>query len=271
MSAWALMSFGKPSPHLFNFSPQRLAAIRTPYISWPVAIKSNTFLVASYQTTLYIEFPITVVVVYVAAVLSLNKKNRIRNNKPWAITMLPGFDLLLFAHNLSLTIFSSWVLINTYSLIKEVWPREWQYDTLSHSMLMLCKVDGNEILNRGSRPLDPFSLWDQGLSFLSWTFYLSKYYELLDTVILLSKGKECSPLQLFHHAGMILATWTCVRYATPPGLIGLVFNSGIHCLMVRGGLYSICLRKDTDQPLFSICTTLWPAFTFQSHASSNKP
>ena len=38
-------------------------------------------------------------------------------------------------------------------------------------------------------------------------FHLSKYYEFLDTVLLVAKRKPVIPLHLWHHASMPFVTW----------------------------------------------------------------
>ncbi|KAI8813367.1 GNS1/SUR4 family-domain-containing protein [Cladochytrium replicatum] len=62
----------------------------------------------------------------------------------------------------------------------------------------------------------------------SWLFYLSKYYEIMDTVILLVKGKRASLLQSYHHAGAIISM--CLGRETAIWIF-VVFNSFIHTLM----------------------------------------
>jgi hypothetical protein len=62
-------------------------------------------------------------------------------------------------------------------------------------------------------------------------FYLSKYWEFLDTAILILKGKKPSFLQEYHHAGMVLAMWAIVvsQEANAFWVVGL--NSAIHTIM----------------------------------------
>lgn len=60
---------------------------------------------------------------------------------------------------------------------------------------------------------------------------MSKYYELLDTFILLLKGKSSSFLQTFHHSGSILSLWTMVVTRIPGMWIFTFLNSFIHSLM----------------------------------------
>ncbi len=70
-----------------------------------------------------------------------------------------------------------------------------------------------------------------GVNFWVWNFYMSKYYELLDTAILLWKGKPSSFLQTFHHSGSIIGMWIMTTTHAPAGWIFVLFNSFIHTVM----------------------------------------
>lgn len=75
-------------------------------------------------------------------------------------------------------------------------------------------------------------LIDTGL--LPWTmyvYYLSKFPELLDTVILVLKKKPIIFLHWYHHSIVILMVWTWLQYNFVFGAFGLIFNSLIHVLM----------------------------------------
>jgi hypothetical protein len=76
------------------------------------------------------------------------------------------------------------------------------------------------------------SLWEAGGSYIGWLFYMSKFYEVIDTLIILARGKKSSTLQTYHHAGVIICGWATVLYESPLGAIGVVLNSAIHTLMV---------------------------------------
>ncbi|KAJ1558253.1 hypothetical protein HK405_014076, partial [Cladochytrium tenue] len=74
--------------------------------------------------------------------------------------------------------------------------------------------------------------WDAGgLGAWSWLFYLSKYYEVIDTAIILIKGRPSSQLQSYHHAGAILTMYLCVASRSTATWIFVVFNSAIHTVM----------------------------------------
>ena len=62
-------------------------------------------------------------------------------------------------------------------------------------------------------PTDVGRMWNQGLAYLGWIFYLSKFYEVLDTAIILAKGKKSSTLQTYHHAGAMMCMWAGIRYS----------------------------------------------------------
>lgn len=74
-------------------------------------------------------------------------------------------------------------------------------------------------------------MWNEGLAYYGWIFYLSKFYEVLDTFIILAKGKFSSTLQTYHHAGAMMSMWAGMRYMSAPIWIFCLFNSFIHALM----------------------------------------
>ncbi|KAJ3498664.1 hypothetical protein NLG97_g953 [Lecanicillium saksenae] len=74
-------------------------------------------------------------------------------------------------------------------------------------------------------------LWNEGLAYYGWIFYMSKFYEVLDTFIIIAKGKPSSTLQTYHHAGAMLSMWAGMRYMSAPIWLFVLFNSFIHALM----------------------------------------
>lgn len=84
----------------------------------------------------------------------------------------------------------------------------------------------------GPESTDVGRIWNEGLAFYGWLFYLSKFYEVVDTMIILAKGKKSSLLQTYHHAGAMLCMWAGIRYMSPPIWMFVLVNSGIHAIMV---------------------------------------
>ena len=79
---------------------------------------------------------------------------------------------------------------------------------------------------------DAGRIWNEGLAFYGWLFYISKFYEVVDTLIILVKGKKSSFLQMYHHAGAMMCMWAGIRYMAPPIWMFVLVNSGLHALMV---------------------------------------
>ena len=75
------------------------------------------------------------------------------------------------------------------------------------------------------------SLWNGGLGTLAWVFYLSKYYEVVDTIILIAKGKRPGLLQVYHHAGAVIAMHWLWLTKNPIVWAFVVLNSFIHTIM----------------------------------------
>jgi fatty acid elongase 3 len=52
------------------------------------------------------------------------------------------------------------------------------------------------------------TIWDGKLGYFTYIFYLSKFYELLDTVLLSLRKKKIISLQVWHHSTMLFVTWS---------------------------------------------------------------
>jgi hypothetical protein len=74
-------------------------------------------------------------------------------------------------------------------------------------------------------PLTPASEWWQVV------FYYSKYYEFVDTWIIVLMHKKPSFLQMFHHVGIIVTMHAGVVERIPSMQIGTAFNAAVHTAM----------------------------------------
>ena len=98
-------------------------------------------------------------------------------------------------------------------------------------------------------------LWNEGLGFWGWWFYLSKFYEVIDTLIIIMKGKRSATLQTYHHAGAMISMWAGIRYMSPPIWMFALVNSGIHTLMYT--YYTLSeVRIKVSKPLKQALTTM---------------
>ena len=121
------------------------------------------------------------------------------------------FRKIIALHNLSLAMFSAACAYNSWPIVIQHWLHR-------GFMATYCDMDG--------------TLWGEaGLGAWCTIFYISKYYEFLDTWILVLKGKEASFLQVYHHTGIVLAMWGGVASQSAWLLWVVLLNSVIHTVM----------------------------------------
>jgi hypothetical protein len=123
-----------------------------------------------------------------------------------------GFISAIAAHNFLLALFSGVVAWNTWPII---WQHHQQYGTFD----TYCDPHG--------------TLWQQPSDFGAWAliFYISKYYEFVDTWILILKQKPPSFLQIYHHTGIAFCMWVGVLSQSSWLKAVVLLNSVIHTLM----------------------------------------
>jgi len=146
--------------------------------------------------------------------------------------------LLTVLHNIILTVYSGATFY--YSATSSF---AYYTDVKANSDLytMLCDKKGE--------------VWHKfGLGFWISHFYLSKYYEFVDTWILHLNSKTPMLLQTYHHAGIVLLMWSfVVTNNTNCGLVVTVLNSFIHTLMYA---YFTAAALGHRSPLAKILTTM---------------
>lgn len=213
-----------------------------------------------YNTLLSAEVPITVALVYATIVTILNYANTKRDHKPWAISQTRAFRAFVIAHNVFLALFSAWTFIGLVNALRLSLDGATTEHGLVGAVDALCKINGprglgdavtfnastgawgftNRALKLAADNLpdttDIGRIWNEGLAFYGWFFYLSKFYEIFDTLIILAKGKKSSFLQTYHHAGAMMCMWAGIRYMAPPIWLFVLVNSFIHVLMVSQAL-----------------------------------
>ncbi|KAJ1888857.1 hypothetical protein LPJ66_008355 [Kickxella alabastrina] len=121
-----------------------------------------------------------------------------------------GLQKLIITHNLVLAVYSLWTFIDFSPAVL----RNIQQAGFKNGF---CDVEwtlrGDKLLMHG------------------FLFYLSKYYEFIDTMIILAKGRRATSLQTFHHSGAVVIMWMG-NFVHSPYLAFFVFeNSIIHTLM----------------------------------------
>ncbi|KAI9932267.1 hypothetical protein ASPWEDRAFT_68221 [Aspergillus wentii DTO 134E9] len=276
----ATVRVGLPPASLLSFPPSEnhaiLPAPQATEWTWQQPFNIPDSL---YTQMLDIRVPITIAGTYAVTVVLINRINKSRGYKPYAFSNTRLFKLFVILHNVFLAIYSMWTFAGMFQAFRNSMPGWNNQNGLVGITDSLCKANGprgygnaatyNSVTDQWSianpemklgegglpDPSDVGRLWNQGLGFLGWIFYLSKFYEVLDTAIILAKGKKSSTLQTYHHAGAMMCMWAGIRYMAPPIWIFTLVNSGIHALMYT--YYTLtALRIRVPQAIKQSLTTM---------------
>ena len=166
-----------------------------------------------------------------------------RGNKPYNVTLLFGY------HNLLMSLLS---LIMFVGCLIEVIRRTAHEASLSW---LICEP-------RGNPPTGSLYFW-------SYVYYLSKYYELLDTVFLALKGKldGWGGLNVYHHSVVVFMAWWWLEYAMSLQFYGLLFNTSVHVIMY----YYFYLRSVGQVPTWRSFITKYPHSAHTTHITHHLP
>lgn len=160
------------------------------------------------------------------------KKNGGQGNKLFEHSFLNYF---IFIHNLLLCIFSFACFINTFPIfVSLIWNKGWGQG--------ICAIKGESA-----------NMSVTGYGYWSYLFMLSKYYEVIDTYIVIAKGRRPINLQIYHHIGaMIGCSW--FHYDKSVGsFIFMVPNAFVHSIMYF--YYALSVLK-IKIPFKSLITSL---------------
>jgi len=245
-----------PPLSLFTFPPASLPEVLPPPVSVHTLARPFSISPKTYNNVLSVDYPITIALIYAISVAIVNKINKQRGNKPWAFSKSYAFFAFVILHNVFLAVYSAWTFFGMLNALRAAWPGWEGKNALAGAMDALCKIHGprglgnaatynstNSLwgvtnkamkLTTGGTPdtTDVGRIWNEGLGYYGWLFYLSKFYEVMDTAIILAKGKKSSLLQTFHHVGAMMCMWAGIRYMAPPIWMFVLVNSGVHALMV---------------------------------------
>lgn len=261
-----------PPLSLFTFPPASLPEVLSPPESHHTLAKPFTIDSTVYNDALSVNYPLTIAVIYATSVTIINRINKQRGNKPWAFSKSYIFFAFVILHNVILAVYSAWTFLGMLNAIRAAWPGWEGKDGVAGVVDAMCKIHGprglgnaatynstNSLWGVTSRDIklttggmpdttDVGRIWNEGLGYYGWLFYLSKFYEVMDTAIILAKGKKSSLLQTYHHAGAMMCMWAGIRYMAPPIWMFVLVNSGIHTLMVCWGPYSESVNQKLIHP-----------------------
>ena len=130
----------------------------------------------------------------------------------------PFIQNLTIIHSSILAVYSLWTFLGSTKIVLEYYSDHGLWGTL---------CDDDEVL------------WNaKGMGFWATHFYLSKFYEFIDTWIVLLKGREPIFLQTYHHAGIVICMWAMVITSNTSVLVCVVLNSFIHTIMYTYYVYA---------------------------------
>ena len=204
-----------------------------------------------------------------------NVVNRKRKYRAWWISKTRAFYAFTILHNIFLAIYSGVTCAAMVRALHVSVSTPVEEHGIPGTLDSLCKMSGprglgnaayfnpesniwetkNPKIHLGLNALPDTSdvgrIWNEGLGFWGWLFYLSKFCtfflsdlhrdrtlilvpkdEVVDTFIILLKGKRSATLQTYHHAGAMLCMWAGIRYMSPPIWMFVFINSAIHAMMV---------------------------------------
>ncbi|KAE8213567.1 hypothetical protein CF327_g2935 [Tilletia walkeri] len=121
----------------------------------------------------------------------------------------------IILHNAALTVYSAWTFVNVAPAAITFLYAGWLGAGLEGFKLAACSIPTNY----------------PHLARFVYFFYLSKYYEVIDSLILILKGKAIGQLQSYHHAGALICMWIAYRYQSQNVWVFTAWNSGVHTLM----------------------------------------
>lgn len=244
-----------PPSYFFQFPPSSEPQTLTPPISDTTLARPFNINPELYSSALNVAVPVSIAIIYATTVSILNRVNNRREHRPWPISKSLPFYFFVLVHNVLLATFSAWIFLGMANAFKNSWPGWSGPYRLAGAVDGLCKIHGPrgmgsaatygrdsgswgvtdktiQLLNGSPDSTDVGRIWNEGLAFYGWLFYVSKFYEIVDTFIILAKGKKSSLLQTYHHAGAMMCLWAGIRYMSPPIWMFVLINSGLHALMV---------------------------------------
>jgi len=201
-----------------------------------------------------VEYPPLGVIIYLLILFLLHR---------WMQTRPPirsiVLDKLLVLHNLFLWVLSVGMCVGfLVGLILRL--KVGDYD-------LLCDVAGNN-----SSGL----LW-----WISYIFYLSKFYELFDTIFIILKKNPLIFLHVWHHATVIFVCWVGITSTTTFTWMGGFTNSFVHSFMyyyyaVRANGGTVWWKKymttlQLVQFMFNISVLIYWFYLYFSYQYNNQP
>lgn len=149
-----------------------------------------------------------------------NRLKRKQQKKPSKVKW-NAITILIFIHNLFLCTFSLICFLRTFPIVFNLFTTH----GLTQGICMLKYEYG----------------MDKAFGYWGYLFYLSKYYEMIDSFIVIYKGRRPIALQVYHHMGAVIGCGWHFTDQSCGAYIFIVPNSFIHTIMY--GFYALSTIK----------------------------
>jgi hypothetical protein len=159
-----------------------------------------------------LRFPLWGLVFYLLSIqLLAPKSNQPRSSQSKCERKFGQTETVMFIHNVILAVFSFLTFINSTPIVYDTLTTYGLYDGLCEKL----KLAHDET---------SYGLW-------VYLFYLSKFYEFIDTWIVIARGRRPITLQVYHHCGAVIGMWLVLITKTSASFWFVVQNSFIHSIM----------------------------------------
>jgi hypothetical protein len=213
-----------------------------PFPPYPYAASSSLstlFPAWFHDWSLQAAVPITFALVYYTVAHTANHFQSGRDHTKGDASTARLLRFIVVAHNAFLCLYSLFTFLATAPVAVDLFVQGYRAAGRDGLNLALCSIPTDTPL---------LGRW-------VYLFYLSKYYEVVDSLILYLKGKRIGNLQSYHHAGALFSMWIAYRFQAQAVWVFVVFNSGVHTLMYAY-YFSAALKLPFPRALKRNLTTL---------------
>lgn len=139
------------------------------------------------------------------------------------------FKRLALLHNVAICLFSLSASVGVWTIVRRVYVDEGFASVVCDS-----------------------TTWNMGLNKWGMLFYLSKYWELVDTFLLVWKRRSPSFLQVYHHAVTIVCAYLLQASHTPATFLFVGLNATVHTVMYAYYALALLGIRSKLKPLITI-------------------
>lgn len=188
-----------------------------PYPAYPFkdTVLAHVFPKTFFDWSLQLAVPVTFALLYYTIAHSANHFQSGFDHSKGDSFKAKVLRVIVILHNAGLCLYSFFTFFMSAPIALDLFAQGWRAAGHEGVKLALCSIPAtNSLIGR----------W-------TYIFYLSKYYEVMDSVILYLKGKKIGNLQSYHHAGALFSMWIAYRFNAQAAWVFVVFNSGVHTFM----------------------------------------